>query len=237
MCCSKANGHWPFHLITWTSYCSWLISAGQLSFCWSLMCVNFPWCLSARLQIVKAGRWASTAALQSVHCHINDLLTCHDFSDFLSERTWIWMHLKKACLQDVGGFRASVALVADIISQVRWQRRALWWTSVFFCSHSDCVAEGMRCAYREHRYWVTFVAVCLPRVLKGIFFVLYFRRHNQNTSRKHGYKRNKDNSHCDKLLSFFYPINVNWQLDQTKKNTAQPRRGSNLGLPIAGRTL
>ena len=36
---------------------------------------------------------------------------------------------------------------------------------------------------------------------------------------------------------FFYPTNVNWQLDQTKKNTAQPRRGSNSGLPIAGRTL
>ena len=43
---------------------------------------------------------------------------------FLSERTWIWIHLKKACLQDLGGFRTSVALVAAIVNRVRWQRRA-----------------------------------------------------------------------------------------------------------------
>ena len=55
------------------------LSVGQAH---SLLCVNFPRCFSARLQIEKAGRWASTAALQSVHCRINGLLTCRDFSDF-----------------------------------------------------------------------------------------------------------------------------------------------------------
>ena len=44
----------------------------------------------------------------------------------------------------------------------------------FFCSHGDCLAEGRRCAYREQRYWVTFVAVCVLRMFKGIFFVCLF---------------------------------------------------------------
>ena len=45
--------------------------------------------------------------------------------------------------------------------------------------------------------------------------------------------------HLIKLLFFFYPTNVNWQLDQTKKKktTAQPRRGSNSGLPIVSSHL
>ena len=66
--------------------------------------------------------------------------------------------------------------MAAIVNRVRWQRRAFRWTRVF-CSHGDCVAEGMRRAYRDQRYWVTCVAVCLPRVLKGIFFVFLFSAH------------------------------------------------------------
>ena len=44
--------------------------------------------------------------------------------------------------------------------------------------------------------------------------------------------------HLIKLLSFFYPTKCELTAgSDKKKKTAQPRRESNLGLPIAGRTL
>ena len=192
--------------LAWTSYCSWLIRAGQLSFCWTS--ARPPLCEFSKVFFSKASNWES--GQMSVDCGTSKCPLPHQwfahlpwflrFSS-LKERGYGYISKKRVCKTWV-----------DSAPLLRWWLRSSTESDgregpsggpEFFCSHGDCVAEGMGRAYRDQRYWVTFVAVCLPRVLKGIFFCVFiFRTHNQNTSRKDRYKRNsKTQVTCDKSVT------------------------------------
>ena len=161
----------------------------------SLLCASFPRSFSARLQIEKAGRWASTEALQSVHCHINGLLTCRDFSDFP-----LWKNVDMDTSQK--GVFARLGWIPRLCCILRWWLRSSTESDgrevPSLLDQNFLQPRWLRCGGKALRISRTEAlgdfCCSLPAEpdVQGNLFLCLFSVDNQNTRKKDGYKRNKD---------------------------------------------